>query len=124
MPVTMGDSSPMVATTNASSTSRKPSSTRPCWSRARAWSSLASQTQVGIVETLADRGGLDRGAISGPEITAVHLLQPDRDQQIAALDAVLPGAVKEPLRACKPSAGAGGLPSKQEVVANPEGAPD
>ena len=45
--------------------------------------------QVRVAEALADLGGDGRGGIPGLPVTARHLLQPDRNQQIAAFDAVL-----------------------------------
>jgi hypothetical protein len=60
IPVTTGDSSPAVATTRVASTSRSPSSTRPWFSCARPLLVAGEPDQVGVVEPLADRGGLRR----------------------------------------------------------------
>jgi hypothetical protein len=78
--------------------------------------------QVGIAEALPDVGGGHGSGTSGFPVPARHLLQPQRDEQVAALDAVAPVSLQEPLRTAEPPGRAHGLSAEQHVVADPEGA--
>ena len=76
--------------------------------------------QVGVPESLADLGGLDRGRVARLVVTTGHLLEPARDQEPAALDAVAPVALQLPLRTREPSPGAHRLAPEHHVVPDPE----
>ena len=76
--------------------------------------------QVGVPESLADFGCLDRGRVARLKVAARHLLEPERDQEPAALDAVAPVALKLPLCAREPSPRAHRLAPEQHVVPDPE----
>jgi hypothetical protein len=67
--------------------------------------------------------GLRGGGPSGLVVAGGHLLQPDGDQQVSALDAVPLLALEQPLRATEPAACAGHLASEEQVVADPERTP-
>ena len=76
--------------------------------------------EVAIAEPLSDLGGLGRGGMGGLVVAASHLLQPDGDQQIAALDAVLLDSFEQTPPAREPSTRSPALAPEQQVVADPE----
>ena len=75
--------------------------------------------EVIIPEARADRSSLDCGGFRSLELTADHVLQQDGDQHIAELDTVI-FVSSEPLPAREPSRRRSRLPSKQQVVTDPE----
>ena len=66
--------------------------------------------QVRVAEALADRRRLCRGCGGRLEVAARLLLEDDREQQVAALNAVAPLVVEQPLGAAEPAAGAARSP--------------
>jgi hypothetical protein len=78
--------------------------------------------QIVIAKAFADRCRFSRRRVPRLVITAAHLLQPDGDQQVPALHAVLLLAFQDLLGASEPSGRADAVSPEQEVVTNPEGA--
>ena len=102
--MTIGDSSPAVTATMASSSSRE-ALLDPALPDERVALLVHGQgDQVGVAEALADRGGLGRGGLRGLGSPAATCCEQDRDQQVAPLDAVALLAFEQPLRAAEPSA--------------------
>ena len=101
--MTIGDSSPAVTATIASSSSLRPSATRP-----RSISRMplvlgGEREQVGVAEALADRGRLGRGGDRGLVVAGRLVLEHPRQQEVALLDAVAVLALDEPPRALRTS---------------------
>ena len=121
--MTIGDSSPAVAATRTSSTSRRPS-LDPSLLNQRATLVVPREPQeVVIAEPLSELGGLGRGGMGGLVVAPSHLLEPDGDQQIAALDAVLLDAFEQAPPSREPSTRSPALAPEEQVVADPERAP-
>ena len=123
MPVINGVSSPAVATTNSLVDQPQPVLDTPLLDQRAALLVAGQPDEVGVTEALADRSGFGGGGVPRLPVAGAHLPQPDRDQQPAALDAVAPVALELPLRASKPSSGAGVLAAEQHVVSDPERTP-
>ena len=79
--MTIGDSSPAVTATIASSSSAGPRSTRPCSIEQRALLVHGEGEQVRVAEALADRGGLGGGGVRGLVVAGRLVL---RDERAAA----------------------------------------
>jgi hypothetical protein len=80
--------------------------------------------EIGIPETLSDRGGLGGRGSGGLQLAVRLLLQGPRDEEVAALYAVGPLAIQQPLRAGEPAAGPPELTARGEAEADPEGTAD
>ena len=78
--------------------------------------------QVRVAEALSDRGGLARGGGSRLPVAARLLLEHGRQQEVAALDPVLPLAVEQPLGAAQPATRPADLSMAGERDTDPEGA--
>jgi hypothetical protein len=78
--------------------------------------------QVRVAEALSDRGGLTRGDGSRLPVAAGLLLEHGRQQEVAALDPVLPLAVEQPLGAAQPATRPADLSMAGERDADPESA--
>jgi hypothetical protein len=79
--------------------------------------------EVGVCEAVRDPGRLLRIGQSGPPVTLAHLPQPDRDQQIATLGAVLTVLVEQSRGRPKPSTRQRHLTLVHEAVPDPERRP-
>ena len=77
--------------------------------------------EIRVAETFADLGRLRSRSEATIVVPAPHLVQPDRDQEIAALDAVLRVALEQPLGASEPARRAGRVSAEEKIVADPEG---
>ena len=116
----MGDSSPAVTATIASSTRRRPSSVRPVLTRA--WP--CSITPIATRSRSPNRSPIavaSAAVARGVVVAAEHVLQEDRDQQVAPLDAVPLRAREQPLPAGEPAHGGPGSSPEEQVVADPPG---
>ena len=120
--MTIGDSSPAQTATIASSTQRRPSSTRPSATRAWpcSWSASASRSASPNRSAITIASA---AAASAPRLVAGDPpLDDQRQQEIAALDAVGPVPLHQPPGAGEPAAGARGLAPQGEAQPDPEGA--
>ncbi len=116
----MGDSSPAVTATMASSSSPRPSSTRPCWIRAQPCSCMARASRSASPKRSPISAASAAAGVRGLPITGSLMPQHHRHQQIAPLDAVFPFALYQPLGAAEPSGRAAHLSSECKVDAHPE----
>ena len=76
--------------------------------------------QIRVAEALADRGGLAGGGGSRLPIAARLLLEHGRQQEVAALDPVLPLALEQPLGAAQPATRPADLSMAGERDTDPE----
>ena len=76
--------------------------------------------QVRIAAALADRGGLRRGRVRSLEVARGKVLLHDRQQQIAALGALVLLVLEQPLGAGDPAGRATHLAAKEKTEAQPE----
>jgi hypothetical protein len=118
--LTIGDSSPAVIATIASSSSRRPSATCPRPDQQLARVLGGEREQVGVAEALADRHGFGAERDRGVVIARRHVGEDLRQQQEPALDAVALLALQQPLRAAEPAGRATHLAAQDEVHADPE----
>src|SRR5687767_14338843 len=68
-----------------------------------------------LAEPLADLGGLGSRRVGGLVIAASHVHEPDRDQEVAALDAIPLEAREQAIPARKPSARRSTLATEEQV---------
>ena len=76
--------------------------------------------QVWVAEAPADRRGLTGGRGGGVEVPARLLLEDDRKQEVATLDAIRPLLIEQPLRATQPAACPPELAPTGKVDGDPE----
>jgi hypothetical protein len=75
-----------------------------------------------VAVALADRGSLHPDGVCGVGVTAPIGLEPNGDQEVAALDALAAHPVEQTVAASEPAGRAGALPAHEEVVPDPPGA--
>ena len=123
MPVAIGESSPAVTATIASSSSASPSAVRPASIRRRPCMCIASANRSGSPKRWRDRRRLAHGRDGGVEVA--HHLAPARrrDQQVALLHAFARYLLDQPLRAAEPAGAATHLALHHQRHAGPERAP-
>ena len=121
MPVTIGESSPAVTATIASSSSPSPSFTRPPLTSTCPCCVQREREQVGVAEPLPGRGRIAREGGGGLPVPAQLVLEGDRDQEIAALGAVVL-AFEQPVRASQPAGRGAHVSAQGQLYPDPEGA--
>ena len=80
----------------------------------------ATGDQVRVPATLADLGGLRRGRVRSLEVARGKVLLHDRQQQIAALGALVLLVLEQPLGAGDPAGRGAHLAAKEKTQAQPE----
>ena len=119
MPETIGDSSPAVTATIASSSSAKPSLSRPCWIRMWPCSCAASANRSESPKRSAIAAASPAVAAAPSQSPRASCSKIAGSEQVAPLDALTLVALEQPLGASEPAARAAHLATPGERDARP-----
>ena len=122
IPAVIGDTSPAIAATIASSSSRAPASSVAVLDERLSLAEKTQRRELGIGKSHAERVGLRADGMRGQGVAAVERVVRPNDLEVATFGAVEALTVQQPLRPGKPAVALGGLAREQQGRAQPEAA--